>query len=286
MQIFISYAHEDRATAEAVHFALVGAGHRTFFDKDSLPAGHDYHGRIAQAIAGCDVFVFLVSTASITHGSYTLTELKQARTRWPNGDGRVLPVVLESVPLEQIPKYLTAVTMVEPEGDVAAEVALAVAQLSPMDSRSTPPVSTPAPVSTMPTAAIHAVNYTYENAVPSPMGPRPGLHIVMRGGVRAARGHTIQLVVKFAFANGPALFANVQEPLFRDPGGLVATGTQLRVLASDDEVLTEQATIPFYALNLQPTGGMVAHNLTLVAFLFVDQVLVAQSAPIPFGLRW
>lgn len=130
MNVFLSFASEDRPIAEQVQLALTGAGHRVFFDKESLPVGGDYHARIRNAIEQSDLFIYLVSAKSVSEGSYALTELKYARAKWPHPKGRVIPVVLRDANRESIPNYLNAVTWLEPEGNIAAEVAAAVAQLN------------------------------------------------------------------------------------------------------------------------------------------------------------
>ncbi len=63
-------------------------------------------------------------------GRYTLTELKIASRKWPNSTGRVLPVMIEATPFEAMPAYLKAVTVLTPEGTVAAEVLMEVADLA------------------------------------------------------------------------------------------------------------------------------------------------------------
>ena len=123
MKIFLSYASEDRDLADQVHLALAGAGHDVFFDLTSLPPAGDYHARIHQAVDMSDIFVFLISLHSIEKGSYCLTELMYSRTKWPHPKGNVLPVRIGQAPWEDIPGYLRAVTVLEPEGNVAAEVA-------------------------------------------------------------------------------------------------------------------------------------------------------------------
>jgi TIR domain len=130
VNVFLSFASEDRPIAEQVQLALTGAGHRVFFDKESLPVGGDYHARIRNAIEQSDLFIYLVSAKSVSEGSYALTELKYARAKWPHPKGRVIPVVLRDANRESIPNYLNAVTWLEPEGNIAAEVAAAVAQLN------------------------------------------------------------------------------------------------------------------------------------------------------------
>jgi len=129
MQIFLSYASEDRDLAEEIQLALLGAGHKVFFDKESLPAGGDYHSQIERAVQQSDIFVFLISPNSVAPGSYALTELKFARTKWSYPKGKLLPVRLHGTPWEAIPPYLKSVTVLEPEGSAPAEIVEAVAAL-------------------------------------------------------------------------------------------------------------------------------------------------------------
>ena len=84
MNIFLSYSSDRRDIAEQVSLALTGSGHKVFFDRDSLPAGDDYHVRIRKGVENSDVFVFLISPRAVAPGSYALTELKYARQKWPD----------------------------------------------------------------------------------------------------------------------------------------------------------------------------------------------------------
>ena len=130
MRVFLSYSSADRPIAEKIHVALEAAGHEVFFDRDSLPAGESFDVRILDEIERSDLFIFLLSPASIQAGAYALTELGFARHRWANPAGRVLPVVIREIDLHALPVYLRPVTLLEPEGDVAAEVVAAVHELS------------------------------------------------------------------------------------------------------------------------------------------------------------
>ena len=130
MKTFVSYAAEDRMLAEEVSLALMGADHDVFIDRTKLEVGDDYHARIRQAIVDCDVFVFLASRASLSAGCYTLTELKLARTKWPHPRGHLLTVRLADVSFAEMPAYLKSVTVLEPEGNVAAEVLEAMANIT------------------------------------------------------------------------------------------------------------------------------------------------------------
>lgn len=130
MNVFLSYATEDRAIAEEIRLAILGAGHNVFFDKDKLSPASDYHTTLRDAVRTADVFVFLVSPHSVEPGTYALTELKLAREQWPHPKDHVLPVLVEPTPRESVPVYLRAVTILEPEGSTPAEVASAVETLT------------------------------------------------------------------------------------------------------------------------------------------------------------
>lgn len=143
MKVFLSYASEDREVADQVHLALTGAGHEVFFDRESLPPAGDYHAQIRSAIQESDLFLFLITPHSVEPGGYPVTELKFARRKWPHPKSRVLSVRLGNTPWEMIPGYLRAVTVLEPEGNLAAEVVAAVDDLRPEISAAARPVHEP-----------------------------------------------------------------------------------------------------------------------------------------------
>ncbi len=130
MNIFLCYPSAERATADQINLALVGQGHDVFFDRDDLPAGDEYHQRISRAIEQSHVFIFLITPDSLAKGRYTLTELDIAQAKWEHPAGHVLPVMVQPTPIKDVPPYLRAVTILEPKGDVAADVARVVGQLS------------------------------------------------------------------------------------------------------------------------------------------------------------
>jgi hypothetical protein len=129
MDIFLSYASEQRAIAEEIALALRSEGHEVFFDRSELPDGEAYNARIREALSGCALLIFLVSPQSIAEGRYTLTELRFAQEKWPAPAGRVLPVVVQPISNAQVPAYLRAVSMLRPAGNVAAETVAAVHRL-------------------------------------------------------------------------------------------------------------------------------------------------------------
>src|SRR5215467_4454363 len=122
MRIFVSHASEDRSEADRLAISLRARGHHVFLDSDDLPPGGDYQSRIERALAKCDLFCFLISTHSIAPKRFTLSEVNIARRRWPNPSGRVLPVMVERVPVDSIPAYLRSVSILESQGDLVADI--------------------------------------------------------------------------------------------------------------------------------------------------------------------
>lgn len=131
MDIFLSYASGDKATAESITFSLRDRGHTVFLDRDDLPAGESFDHQIERAVNESDIFIFLISPNSVAEGRYTLTELKFARHKWRSPNNRVLPVMARKTPLAQVPTYLKAITILEPNGNVAAETSAAVDEMRP-----------------------------------------------------------------------------------------------------------------------------------------------------------
>lgn len=128
--VFLSYSSEQAEVATRIELSLKEDGHLVFRDRSSLPPGEAFDTRIRAAVEESDLFVFLISSESISPGRYTLTELKFAEQKWGNPSGHVLPVLVEPVPGEIIPAFLRAVTILNPQGNLTAEVAAEVARMS------------------------------------------------------------------------------------------------------------------------------------------------------------
>jgi tetratricopeptide (TPR) repeat protein len=131
-RVFLSYSSPQSVAATRVELALSAAGYDVFRDRSDLQPGEAFDAKLRAAIRASDVFVFLISPDSVAPGRYTRTELKFAEQHWPTPSGHVLPVVVEPTPIASIPEYLKAVTLLEIQGDVAAEVAAAVQHMAPL----------------------------------------------------------------------------------------------------------------------------------------------------------
>jgi hypothetical protein len=130
MRIFVAYASEQERIAEATELALREQGHDVFLGKSAVGGSDPFRLKIQDEIDACDLFVFLLSPQSISTGRFTLSELDQAQRRWRHPAGVVLPVMVARTDYADIPEYLKAVGVLEPRGDVPAEVAARVRMLS------------------------------------------------------------------------------------------------------------------------------------------------------------
>lgn len=126
MRIFLSYASQDREQAQSIYLALRDQGHRIFFDRADLPAGDEYHNRIRQAIEDCRLFIFLVTPQALDAESYTLSELEIAE----KSGRKLFPVALADIDFSKLPPSLKAVTILRPDGNVAASVAAEVHRIA------------------------------------------------------------------------------------------------------------------------------------------------------------
>lgn len=131
MRIFLSYSSNDRDVAHRIHLSLVGQQHDVFFDREDLSPGLEYDNRIAQELQRAHLFIFLISPDSVSHGRYTLTELGMAQRKWSHPAGRVLPVLVRATPMDHVPSYLKAVTIMQPAGNIPSEVADHVRRMKP-----------------------------------------------------------------------------------------------------------------------------------------------------------
>jgi hypothetical protein len=115
--------------ADRLALALEAEGHRVFFDRNDLAPGEAFHQRLREALNKADAMIFLVTPGSVAEGSYTLAELDIARQRWRRPAGHVLPVMLAPTPINTLPPYLGAVTVLQPRGELVAETVAAVARM-------------------------------------------------------------------------------------------------------------------------------------------------------------
>ena len=129
MNLFLSYPSAERTVADRLRLALEAEGHEVFFDRSDLDPGQSFHERLREAIHSADAMIFLITPASVAPGSYTLAELEIAEEQWRRPAGHVLPVMVVATPMASLPPYLSAVTVLQPVGELVAETVAAVSRL-------------------------------------------------------------------------------------------------------------------------------------------------------------
>jgi hypothetical protein len=166
MKIFLSYAVEQRGVAQHLAANLRAEG-QTVHDADSsFFAARPFDAAIQRAIDNSDLFIFLISPASVQPGRYTLSELSAMERRWPSPGRRVLAILVEPTPHHQIPPYLMATTLLKPTGDVVAEGVAAVHRLELQLRRARWVIATPVLVLSL----IGATWLLLEDVVPRWLG--------------------------------------------------------------------------------------------------------------------
>jgi len=115
-----------------------------------------------------------------------------------------------------------------------------------------------------------------------------GMRFRLQGRLEHAEAATIRVSIYFTFADGRVLLAHPQEMHYRTSAGEVATGSQ--PFSFHGGVLDLSAItlnpIPYYALNLVPTGFRTNYNLLAQAVVFADGIRAGETAPIPFFVNW
>ena len=129
-RIFLCHASDDKDAAAEITAALEGEGHEVFLDQDDLSTGDPFAGPIRRALRHAHLFIFLISPSSVEHGRYTLSELELARDRWKSSRGRILPVMLRETPIEQLPPFLRTLHILDPKGNLIAELSQKVAVMA------------------------------------------------------------------------------------------------------------------------------------------------------------
>lgn len=127
----------------------------------------------------------------------------------------------------------------------------------------------------------------HNQLVQSPMGLQPGMVIRTPGNITNGIGAYGQLVLRFYLPNGQPLIANPQEAFYRDVHGLVAAGTQRGPIVNSPANLEQYwLSIPYYALNLQPTGGLMTYQINVQATLYINEYEKVKSQMTPMIIKY
>lgn len=96
MRLFLTYSRENQDVARRLDELLEAGGHASWFDQQLLP-GQDWKRELEQEIAACDVYIYLLSDASLAsewcewefatavrHGKTVIPALLQADLALPD----------------------------------------------------------------------------------------------------------------------------------------------------------------------------------------------------------
>ncbi len=99
IDVFLSYASEDRDAAVAIRDALEAENLHVFFDKDDLKTGDDWAAKLRRSIAECALFVPVISRSTLTpKARYFRDEWNEAleqAAKMPRNRGFLVPVAID-----------------------------------------------------------------------------------------------------------------------------------------------------------------------------------------------
>jgi len=122
MNIFISFAKEQKEIADKLATTLNSQGHKVLYVIKNFPNASSDLDRVRKAIEKAQLFIFLVSPESIKKGSSTLSELSIARHRWRTPKDKVMAIMASSVELSTLPQFLQTLDVIKPAGELVSEV--------------------------------------------------------------------------------------------------------------------------------------------------------------------
>jgi hypothetical protein len=121
-QVFVSYAHEDRARIEPLVEAIRAQGLTLFWDRDIRPGGY-WRGSIRRNLMQARCLVVVWSAASTRDGSFVVEEAEAYRQR---AGGHLIPVCIDEVKPPFGFHEIQAADLTSWSGDPAAAEVVAV----------------------------------------------------------------------------------------------------------------------------------------------------------------
>jgi TIR domain len=109
--VFLSYAREDRADVEWLHFQLTQSGFRPWLDTRKLVGGQEWEYEVRRAIRGAAAVVFCISKRSVSKFGFVQKELRFAldvALEAPEGVNFLIPLRLDDAELPEKLRHLHA----------------------------------------------------------------------------------------------------------------------------------------------------------------------------------
>jgi hypothetical protein len=302
-QVFVAYSHRDATVKDELvkqlQVALYGLSVDPW-DDSRIGAGEQWRREIEAAVDRCAAALLLVSADSLTSKFILEDELPRLLQRRQRDGLPIFPVLVRSCPWKRVP-WLEPLEIRPKDGQPLEGRADAASRMTDianeLAARLEPAAPRQAPQSVSPTTSSLPVAPEGPEVVPSGFLHQPAIqhnviqngvmcmNLLVGGGVQGAAGRHAQIAARFFFPDGRPLYANAREPWYRDSAGLVATHTQFPI-TQDPQNLSLVLTIPYYALNLAPTGMSMLYALTAQIDLYLDGGLALRSAHSPFSVYW
>ena len=119
IRVFISYSRRDLNIADRLVTALEDLGFQVTIDRRDLPYGEEWLKELGDFIAGADTVVALVSP-NFVQSKACSWELDQVRS----GNKRLIPIVVERVPVDNLPPAIAKIQLLPAEGTFSFETHL------------------------------------------------------------------------------------------------------------------------------------------------------------------
>ncbi len=117
----------------------------------------------------------------------------------------------------------------------------------------------------------------------------PGLRFKLRGKLTLPEMEPLSIAVHFTFPNGQPLVPYPGEFHYRTSDQRLATGVPMQSVESGEIDLSTLVVdpIPYYVLNLLPTGFRQSYPIRAQADLFIGESrLIERSSPVEFVVQW
>ena len=134
--VFLSYASEDRGSAEKIKDALEAVGINVFFDRDNLQSGDDWELVLRNSISQCSLFLPIISRRTSAPGHRVFREewhlAVEEEERVPYSAQFLLPVVIDDIPVTEAdvpPRFRSIQWQTLPSGQPTPEFVSHVRQI-------------------------------------------------------------------------------------------------------------------------------------------------------------
>jgi hypothetical protein len=304
--IFISYRRKDGAgSAGRISDRLEREFGRdqVFMDVNTIPLGEDFKENIVEKVMQCSVLLVIIGQTwlakiyekktGIVDGpeDYVRLEVSTALYRGIP----VIPVLIDGAELpstKDLPNDLKDLAhrnaLDVRHATFDSDIERLVQQLKAYVWKLPTLLETKSPAELIKSALLEMPLVVHNILWPHPagLGIIPWMQVIARGSIVGASGKYLGLSALFYAGNGTPLFASPIERQYRTLNGQVVTSSLPSMITGNPGLISYILGIPYYALNLVPTNGMLCHPLAVVVQAFVDQELVGQSPPAPFFCTW